>query len=224
MLHSAHLLPCLILTLIFCCSTFTRAVGLFFKRIAALLTNTHCSLHTREFGQCIQSMVKVTVKQGQAGWSEQTLSCSLFILPWATFRRRRKQAAVCVQYVCVCNYICVCSHTVTACFLLLQRRFYPLLHSQQAGVKERLRRRKRNEDEMCDFIVWTLPCKDPSRFCWCFNNLWITMLLLSVSFLPTVLCVYKPMAKTHKYKSEINGKLNALDLSSRFVLTSQTSS
>ncbi|KAG8001311.1 Protein diaphanous-like protein 3, partial [Nibea albiflora] len=48
--------------------------------------------------------------------------------------------------------------------------------------------------------------------------LWITMLLLSVSFLPTVLCVYKPLAKTHKYKSEINGKLNALDLSSRKLL------
>lgn len=32
------------------------------------------------------------------------------------------------------------------------------------------------------------------------------MLLLSVSFLPTVLCVHKPLAKTHKYKGEINGE------------------
>ncbi len=107
--------------------------------------------------------------------------------------------------MCVCNYICM-GHTVTACFLLLQRRFYPLLCSQQEGVKERVGRRKQNEDEMCDFIVWTFSQKDPSRFCWCFNNLWITMLLLSLSFLPTVLCVHKPLAKTHKYKGEINGK------------------
>lgn len=102
--------------------------------------------------------------------------------------------------------VCVCGRSM---FLAAPKKILPTLLFPAGGSEAKGEDEEKIEDEMCDFIVWTLPCKDPSRFCWCFNNLWIMMLLLSVSFHPTVLPVHKPLAKIHKYKGEINRKCNA---------------
>lgn len=81
-------------------------------------TGVHANMGTHKYrrsalsGQRLYSVVKVTAKQGQTQWSEETQACPLFILPQA-IHRKKQLAAANVRLVCVWGC------TVTACFLLL---------------------------------------------------------------------------------------------------------
>lgn len=69
-------------------------------------TGVHANMGTHKYrrsalsGQRLYSVVKVTAKQGQTQWSEETQACPLFILPQA-IHRKKQLAAANVRLVCV---------------------------------------------------------------------------------------------------------------------------
>lgn len=185
MLHSVHLLHSLIPTLIFCRCTFTSYSFIYLFIFQACTSGYVCCRDEEQLflSTCLKSCVgfnmvwqffvfffcntqtwlctnahKVLLvwsespedgkgqrQVEQTGWSKETQSCS---------QEEAVIRSLCT--VCVCLCVCVWGCSVTACFLLLQRRFLPTALLPAGGSETKCEEEKTWEDEFWALIVWTL--------------------------------------------------------------------
>lgn len=114
-------------------------------------TGVHANMGTHKYrrsalsGQRLYSVVKVTAKQGQTQWSEETRACSLFILPQEE-AVSRCQCTACVCEVALSQRVSSCSkEDFTHCSILSRRECRKVWGGENIG----------GWNEMCDsfFLV-----------------------------------------------------------------------